>query len=411
MFSTAKTSLILIPSNELNIPFTESIAKVLRDDFKLGDRVEVFSPKTNKQAKELDIPRGAKSPLVSDKFGNTEPRLESGKVQLYDLKDSYIAVVKHLYDYPVSGMSVPYNLMEVRYWFDMFNEANLPTVRKVLVTPYLPLLGSHNNEKYQKMGFFEPNRMGLFIDDLVSVGVQDLFSIHPHTQDIITECNHKGIVPHMKDSFTGPIDTDYCKLGFRTREEAMDILKKIHPYTTHMEETASQLGENGRIVGATPDISAEQLMCMVVKGTKDETICYSDLLSYLKERTGEGESKIVGVKSFSGVKLEELSGTTDIVADDFIRTGTSVNLVAGDLKSHGAKSVEAWVTHGEFPKVKDISHLPNIDKVVCLNTMLHRVKGVTYLPGAECILAASIYRNYCHELDKRGEDLSFVSNN
>lgn len=398
----------MISGGHHSTEFTKSLADVLRTEFRLGDRVELITPVSADQEKKLGISRGGSNPFVVDHFNNTEMRADAGKAQLYDLRDNYLAVVTHLYDRPLSGLSVNDNLMQVRYIFDMLNQGEVNALRKVLVVPYLPFVGAHSIEKYKKIGFIEADRLDIFVQDLSSVGIQDLFSIHPHSMDIMDHCEKWGVTGHMKESFTGPKDTDYCKLGFTSREEAKAILKDIHPYTAYLENKKRELGPGERIVLVVSDDGAERITRMIVTGI--EAIDYCDLLYFNKKREGEGQSKIIGVKRFSGVRLNQIENATCIICDDVIRSGGTLNDAAGFLKKYRAKSVEGWVTHAECPGQNRIE-LPNIDRIVALDTLPHRIEGVTYISGAAHILAASIYRNFCNELEKKGEPLTFMGEN
>jgi hypoxanthine-guanine phosphoribosyltransferase len=391
-----------------SLGFTNTLADILKNELHLGDRVEIKRPLSMAEESQLEISRDDKSPFVHGLFGDTEIRMDGGRSGLLECNGAYVAAVTHLYDHPKTGLSVNDNLMELRYFFDMLNRGGITPHRKVFATGYLPFLGSHSLPKYLKLGFIEPDRLDIFVRDLASVGIEDVFSIHPHAPlEFKDACKKNGIETHLKDTFIGPIETDYCKLRFRNREEARPMLSRMHPFTTRYEELAADSDKYTKTIGVVVDDGAERLMKMMVVGT-NAALDYDSLLYFMKARSGQGKSRIIGTKGFSGVVEEQIKGARCILCDDIMRSGKSMNDVAKYLKERGAAYVEAWITHAEC-KERIPEKTNYIDKIIALGTMPHRVAGIDYIEGsAELILAASLFRNFCSYLENKGESLAFL---
>lgn len=389
------TKLVLVTGSGRSIELGKEIENILKKYYKLTN-IELFPshkiPKlTQDQKKHKDWSR----PLVADSFPDSETRAEIGREFLRKkISGKNIFVIKYMFEPNPSekGLKVNDNLFEVLSLFNMFKQ--IETEKMTLVAPYLTYLRSHSIEKYIKnKGLFQANTLEMMVNYLALEKVNEILTIDPHSIQIQKYCELNNMGFHYRDPFSSSKYTPYPKLGFKTKEDAKDILKKLQPFITYYKQHEAEYKKDfKRIIIVCADPSSED---RAETFAVDTDLGFENLGYIEKERIDIDKVKLSGFKDFSYVKEKEIKEALVILIDDMVSSGTTMNENAQDLKKMGAKRIEAWSTHPVCPEIEKIEQLNAIDKIVCLDSVLHQCNKLEYIRGSSAhILSAIIFKSY-----------------
>lgn len=390
-----------------SVEVTNQIAEILRKDYKLEDRVQIFSAIPDKifeqQQKAKKIEKGPLRPIVTGFFGDGDPRIEGGLPEYEELNGHYLAVVQHMFQ-PGSGLSINDLLMYTMALFYAVNDYSKP-LRKALISPYMPYLRAHSVDKYLQRGFGEADRMKMLSDILALCQLDDVFIIHPHSEKIGDYLSARGITPHLKETFRNYKYIDFRKLGFESRDESQAMLERQQPIVNeikYLNLEAAQKQKNMYVI--VPDEGAEHLVETLAR---DADIDYDRVGNILKERLEAGEVRIIGFKDFCNINHKEMEGSICAVCDDMTSSGDTLEKIAKFLKEeYKVSKVVGFVSHAAVDNKSKIEQLHYLDELVYTDTILH-----TNLPHTRVvvcsadIIAASLCRSYRRELAKLRESL------
>lgn len=402
-----KTQLILWPAGGQSAELAKDIAGILTKDYKLDDRVRILNVLTARKfrdaTKDKAIEKGPMRPLITDLFGDGDPRVEGGEPEFAELNGHYLAVVKYMFE-PESDMSINDFIMQVMAVFYVVNDNCLP-LRKALIAPYLPYLRSHSVDKYKQRGFVESDRLKMLADILALCKIDDLFMIHPHSEKIGDYCSDRGITVHMRDTFRNDVYVDYRKLGFSSRQEAKSVLERQQPIVNHVRKLREEAEKDGRkFYIIVPDEGAESLVETLAR---DAGIDYDFVLNILKERLEAGEVIIKGIKDFCNVIPENLRGANCVVCDDMTSSGDTLDKIAAYLKTtYQFHNVFGIVSHAAVDDKSRFQRLASIDRIFHTDSIPYTdLPKAEVIPCSADILAASLLRSFRRELAKKSERL------
>ena len=392
----AKTKLVLFPGSGKSYEFASKIGDILSKDYGLGKRIYLSA--SGDEADRTD--KGPYRPLFVGFFDDKDPRVEGGEDEVSNFNKQFVAVVNYLYE-PESSASINDKFMETISMFYLLKN-NASPLRKVLVAPYLPYVRAHSVDKYKNRGFIEADRLEMFVDMLAKAEVQDIFTIHHHSEKVIDYCKARGIRPHAKESFRNDKYIDPRKLGFGSDGKAGYVLDKLQPIVNEVKRLKQKADQEGKkFYVVVPDDSAETLVETLAI---DSGIGYNLILNILKERIDAGIVSIKGLKDFCMPDPDDLRGSMCAIADDMTSSGNTQDEIGRFLKNkHGVGYVCGIVSHAACPDKAAVNNLRYIDDFIALDTIPQSTEKIKFLDSSADILAASLYRCFSREMAKLGE--------
>ncbi len=387
----AEDKLFLVSGSGKSRQLTEEIYNLLKGVYKVGTAKLILSKTYNELSSEEKQNKNNKRLLIIDRFPDGETRVECGTDLLNAFKDSHIIFVDYLLE-PNSGFTVNDKKAEARAFGELLRHI---TLRKLTIAfPYPIYVRAHSAEKYEKVGLLQSNTLQRLAKDLYNVKEEwpnkiakvELITIDPHNPKLWIYCDlfgleHKDMTPFQKD-------IDYTKLGLNPEtEEGKRELMNLKPFYNYF---VNNIGKYNNAVIIAVDDGAEDRAKRFALALEMgfERVCVID-----KERIDAGTVRIKGIKPYSSIQKEHLSGKTCIITDDMVSSGGTANEVTFFLKQNGAKKVDLWVTHNvcTAPE-KLVTSL--IDEIVCIDTVPQETPKVTALKGSANLLAACIYKSY-----------------
>lgn len=404
---TRNTKLILWAPDLKSRALAKDMEQILREDFRLGGRVQLANSLSDREASQSGkIEKGPLRPLVTDFFPDGDPRVEGGHPEFAEFDRHYVAVVRYM-EAPFTGKSINDYFLHTASMFYALNDYSTP-LRKALVAPYMPYIRAHSVDKYTEKGFDEADRLRLAADILHLCKIDDLFTIHPHSDKIEDYLRNRGITPHCKDTFRNDVYIDWRKLGFRSKEEAEPITKRLQPMVNEVKSLKKEAEESGKnFYMVVPDDGVEH---MVVRLAIDAGIGFEWILNMLKDRFDAGDVRIVGRKDFCTITMnaapEYMAGATAVVCDDMTSSGGTLEENAKYLKeSLGFGKVYGLITHAPVHEEEKFERLVYIDEMIYDDTIPVQLPKSRVIKCSADILSASLYRSYSRELAKIKESL------
>jgi len=399
----AKTKLLIVPcSGEKTAVLAQDITKILREDYGLEDKVELFTSLRRSQV-EKGTSKNHQHELVSDYFPDVEAQVDIGRNQLYDnIRGTHVALIEHMltpHRFLVEGqpqcISVNDHLMTIRGYLDILK--NVDTLQRTLVTPYLSYVRSHSIDKYKKQGFFQFDSLNMVMEDLQRGKLNALITVDPHAKEAAQLAESLGMDFHSINPFHSARAINPYKLGL-SKDKAEDVRKHLRPFqerfATLREEEKGDLyvivvdsGTESRcenfIERACPDLSPEQF--------------YALLVNFEKSRNTYDNTN-TNIKSFSPINTSNMNpeGTYIIIDDMAVSLGTA-NGAAKVVKeaTEGKGRVELWTSHAvtmpvQHEKANDRRY---IDRVVCLDTVPQHINlNYEYINASAHLLASGLYK-------------------
>jgi phosphoribosylpyrophosphate synthetase len=390
-----KPRLVVIPGVGKN---SEDLAirvkEILENDFNVGNDVDIFNPGEEIKGMEPD-PR---SPFTQGYFKDKDPKAEAGKLTLQRaINNNYVAIVRYMDDRE-SEFSINDDLFQLWAIGNLLD--NVATARRVLALPYTPYLRSHSNRKYHEKGLAKAYSMGMFVEVLKKTGIDRLITIEPHARTELHEVARReyGIDTTFFSPFDDPLSLNNLKLGAFGRKN--DLMNKLGYFKTMIEKEF----HDAYLIAV--DNGAEKTsedMVYRIRGA------YDKILAFTKMRTGEGQNKIIGLKSWCNPDLEKLKGGTALIIDDMISSGSTANDTAKYVKDkYSVEKVILFTAHPVCPVPEKIK-IDNLDKIYTLGTVPHR--GIERLNIVEDVhpymLAAGLYKSWSRHVDRMELEMNF----
>ncbi len=383
-----KPKLVIIPGvskNSENLAHT--VKTILENDFEMGSDVDIFG--SEEEIKGMGPSQT--SPFVQGYFKDKDPKAEAGKLTLQRAIDNnYIAFVRYMDDRE-SEFNISEDLFQLRAMGNLLNNAN--PARRVLALPYTPFLRSHSNRKYFEQGLAKAYSMDMFVDDLKRTNIDRLITIEPHARTELHEVARReyGIHTTFFSPFDDPLSLNNLKLGAFGQNN--ELMGKLGHFKTMIE------GEFPDAYLIAVDNGAEKTsedMVYKVRGT------YDKILAFIKRRTGEGQSEIVGLKSWCQPDYDQLKKGTALILDDMISSGSTANKTAKYVKEeYGIDKVILLTAHPVCPVPGKIQ-IDNLDGVYTLGTVPHKnIEGLNIINDVHpYMLAAGLYKSWSRHVDR-----------
>ena len=384
--------LLIVPGLPDSHELAKDIHRILRDDYRLEDGVEILFPKTRKEIPAGDS-KGQNSQFVVDFFPDMEVQVDIGQIGLEGIiRDKHVAIVQHLYN-PVGIGSVNDRIAVVEGMLDLF--AKTSTAHRSLVAPFSTYLRAHSVEKYEQRGFFQFDSLTRMLKKYKSFDLNTMISIDPHSIKVKEVALGLGMVFRDMNPFRSARSINPAKLGF-SGDEGKKVIMRLRPF---LERFAQMKRDDSHLYLVSADSGvekrAEYFLDRAFPELKDPYI----KLAYFGKDRGSYASSSAEFKSFSRINETNIDPDgTFIIIDDMFASGGTANKRAKILKENGAKRVEVWTSHAvtSQDQIEKAKGLEYIDKIVCLDTVQQDPRlGIEYINVSADLLAAELYK--CHE--------------
>lgn len=399
-FGDDQTKLLILSGLADSRDLATKIRNILRDDYKMGNSVEMLRAKQNG-----DVPRGTLknhlAPLVIDFFPDKEAQVDVGRNQLKDIiSGKHVAIVQYLYN-PTSDISLNDRLINTIGILDVLKKGEVH--HKTLVSPYTTYLRSHSIEKYENQGFFQFDSLTFIVNNLFRYGDLDtMISIDPHSEkikDLVLEVkgerNYQAINPFQSTRSINP-----AKLGLTSKVEIERVMPNLRPFHERFKRLKEKYGEKIYFVSA--DNGTESRVENFTNRAYNELENpYIKMLYFDKHRQSYVTST-TKLKHFSESNIDAEGAY--IIIDDMFASGGTADKVASMIKEKGAKYVEGWFSHmvTAEKQIEKAKKIRSIDNIVCLNTITQDTRlQADHLEVSEHLLAAELYKAHENFLSRR----------
>ncbi len=401
MQNQGQAQLLLIPcSGAETSELAEKIHKILRDDYKLGNQVDILHSYKRNSILSGTI-KDNRHNLIADFFPDYEVQIDVGRNRLKDIiRGKHVALIEHLFtpcrkvnEQEEQRISVNDHLMTIRGFLDIIGKTEV--LQTTGIFPYLFYLRAHSIPKYEKRGFFQFDSLSRMLKDFRSDGLSSLITIDPHSQKAAEvaaelELDFHGINPFQSGRAINPY-----KLGI-SGEQAKEVLEKLRPF----QERFKGLRDNDSVrfylvsVDDGTETRTENFAERVFSEFSPEEV-YARIAYFDKDRASYTDST-TKFKQFSRINEYNCDPKgTYIIIDDMFASGGTASKAAEILKKLCVSRVEVWTTHAVTMPSQCVkaNERKYIDQVVCLDTVPQSEElNVEYVPASADLLAAELYK-------------------
>lgn len=399
-----QSKLVLVSGTGDSPKLARNIYTELRDTYNMGDSVSLFVPKKPNEVNK-NLVKNRTYPAVLGSYTDRETRGDGGSNILLDkIRGNHAVIVKYMYTPKREpDMHINDHIMEVKALLDVFKHTD--TLRKTLAVPYLTYLRSHSIEKYEKKKFYQFDALTDMVESFKFKGLEGIICIDPHSDKIIEKGREFNIEVNTINPFSSTRYTDPSKLGLNDNSEK--VLSKLRPFLERFKKIKeSKEYKNIKFIFPSLDENAEKRVREFIIDSE----LFWDSMAYMNKTRNTLGKPIFQIKSFS--KINEGSKIKDAVCiglDDMVDSGGTSDGGFEYLKNKEfMKHSELWVSHPLIPDRKKVKALKNIDKIVALDTIIHKNPEEIKLEYIKCshhLLAAEIFKAHM-KLDE--ERSSFV---
>jgi phosphoribosylpyrophosphate synthetase len=402
----------LVPGpHECDKQLTDMILEILRDEFKLtGAQVIPSYPENPKD--ESYNPRSKKSLVIGFFPEKEEVRIDMGEQVFSELVNrEAVFFVTHPYN-KNAGVQCESTLKLMRLFGDTLRRNGARIKQLGIVTPVAPYELNHSVNRRRREGLIEGRGLEMFLEDLARAGYNEFTTIMPHSDTTRYLTKIQGMNFRGVNVFRGEWEVKTPRMGpflyknpsnTEMREDYQTQLARLMPFVSLLRERYE--GRFDQLVPVATDDGVEDdigYLDFALIGNKQR------ILAINKERTGPGKAKIVGVKSWSTIDLDDIAGKVCIIIDDRRLSGGTLQGVAYALKhDHHAKEVVALVAH-DLGYDDSITRHSDIDRYIFLETNpgsavaalnYERVERIPMRTTA-LLLAAEIFDSYVNLRDR-----------
>jgi len=262
-----------------------------------------------------------------------------------------------------------------------------------LGAPYLPYVRAHSIEKYENIGFFQGDSLALIVKDWADAGIEEVIGVDPHSEKIWSYLSEHKIYSQSIDPFKDPSRKDFRLYQHLVKD--LDTKKrdaKLLELCPFVEFYRKNKKKYSTLSLVDPDAGSYARAKNFAINTG---IGLENIISFDKQRIGEGKSEIVGIRYYSSLQEKDIKGRDFLIVDDLISSGGTAIETAEYLKDRGAKNVYIWATHNAGTNPKKLKESKAIDEVVMLDTVQNQsADKFTYLPKSGILMAAAAYKSH-----------------